>query len=63
MNSIIIYLATSLVNWHYIANSLVGGFINALSAPWQALWAIIVVLALQWLLLAWMFKHKIFIKV
>lgn len=63
MNSIIIYLATSLVKWDYIANSLFGGFINALSAPWQALWAIIAVLALQWLLLAWMFKHKIFIKV
>lgn len=63
MNSIIIYLGTALVDWSYLVNSLFGGVLSAMSAQWHALFAIIALLLLQWLLLAWMYKHKIFIKV
>ncbi|QBY04962.1 DUF5009 domain-containing protein [Thalassotalea sp. HSM 43] len=63
MNSIIIYLATALVNWQYLVNSLFGGILAALPEAWQALIFIVFLLAVQWLLLAWMYRHKIFIKV
>ncbi|WNC69302.1 DUF5009 domain-containing protein [Thalassotalea nanhaiensis] len=63
MNSIIIYLGTSLMNWQYLVNSFFGGILSPLSEGWQALWTIVFLLLLQWLLLAWMYRHKIFIKV
>ncbi|MEW6998241.1 transmembrane glucosamine N-acetyltransferase NagX [Colwelliaceae bacterium BS250] len=63
MNSIIIYLGTALVDWQYLAKSLFGGVISASSEHWQILLTIIAVLLLQWLLLAWMYRNKIFIKV
>ncbi|WOH37170.1 DUF5009 domain-containing protein [Thalassotalea fonticola] len=63
MNSIIIYLGTALVNWKYIVDSLFGGILTSLSDGWQALLAIVFLLLLQWLLLAWMYRNKIFIKV
>lgn len=63
MNSIIIYLGTALLDWGYLVNSLFGGVLASFSPQWHALFAIIALLLLQWLLLAWMYKHKIFIKV
>ncbi|WNC71634.1 DUF5009 domain-containing protein [Thalassotalea psychrophila] len=63
MNSIIIYLGTALVNWQYMVNSLFGGVLSPLSEGWQALFSIVFLLLLQWLLLAWMYRNKIFIKV
>lgn len=63
MNSIIIYLGTSLVNWPYMVNSLFGGILTPLSDGLQALMTIVFLLLLQWLLLAWMYRNKIFIKV
>ncbi|WP_028772598.1 transmembrane glucosamine N-acetyltransferase NagX [Shewanella waksmanii] len=62
-NAIIIYLASSLVNWSYTATSLFGGFISALPTSVQALAATVALLLVQWLLLYWMYKRGIFIKV
>lgn len=63
MNSIVIYLSTSIVSWQYTANSLLGGFAAALPAGWGALLLIITMLTLQWLFLFWLYKRNIFIKV
>ena len=63
MNSIVIYLATSIVKWQYIVDSLFGGVLASLSTPWQSLLSVICLVAVQWLFLAWLYKHKIFIKI
>ena len=62
-NSIIIYLSTSLVNWQYTANSLFGGLILATPQAWHELLKIVAILLVQWLLLFWLFRRNIFIKV
>ena len=62
-NSIIIYLATSIVNWQYISSSLFGGFINLFDDGMHTLVNIICLVLLQWLLLYWLYQRKIFIKV
>ncbi|KTF17961.1 transmembrane glucosamine N-acetyltransferase NagX [Pseudoalteromonas sp. H105] len=62
-NSIIIYLASSLVNWEYISLSVFGGFIAAVSADWQPLFAVVALLLVQMLVLHWMYKRKIFVSV
>lgn len=62
-NAIIIYLASSIVNWTYIAKSLFGGVVNAFPASAHALMAVVALLLVQWLLLYWMYKRGIFIKV
>ncbi|GLX77847.1 DUF5009 domain-containing protein [Thalassotalea insulae] len=63
MNSIIIYLASSLVNWQYSSQSLFGGLISVLPAGWQQLTLYGGMLLLQWLFLYWLYCRKIFIKV
>ncbi|ROQ23389.1 transmembrane glucosamine N-acetyltransferase NagX [Gallaecimonas pentaromativorans] len=62
-NAIVIYLASSLVDWRYIANSLLGQWIAALSPAAQPLAAALALLAVQWLVLAWLYRRQIFIKV
>ncbi|GIU09830.1 DUF5009 domain-containing protein [Shewanella sp. c952] len=62
-NAIVIYLATSIVNWKYTAESLFGGIINWFPVPAQSLMAVIGLLLVQWLVLYWMYKRSIFIKV
>ena len=62
-NSIIIYLASSIVNWQYINNSLFGGFFVFFDNGWSTLISIVTTVFLQWLLLCWLYQRKIFIKV
>ncbi|GIU25993.1 DUF5009 domain-containing protein [Shewanella colwelliana] len=62
-NAIIIYLASSLVNWSYVARSIFGGFIQALPEPMHLLAGTLALLTVQWFLLYWMYKRNIFIKV
>lgn len=62
-NSIIIYLASSLVNWSYVGKSVFGGVIRAVPDTWQPLMAVIALLAVQLLVLHWMYKRKIFVSV
>lgn len=63
VNSIIIYLASALVNWQYTTQSLFGGVIQAFPTAYHALFTILFMVAVQWLILYWLFRHKIFIKV
>ena len=62
-NSIIIYLASSLVKWEYIAQSVFGGVISAGSESWQPILSVIALLTVQLLVLHWLYKRKILISV
>ena len=62
-NSIIIYLASSLVNWGYVSQSVFGGVVRAVPEAWQPLIAVIALLAVQMLVLHWMYRRKIFVSV
>ncbi|WDE07555.1 DUF5009 domain-containing protein [Thalassomonas viridans] len=62
-NALLIYLATSLVNWHYSVQSLFGGILNAVPSNWQLLLQLVFMLLLQWLLLLFLYRQKIFVKV
>lgn len=62
-NAIIIYLASSLVDWKYIAQSVFGGLVLALPESAQALAAVISLLAVQWLVLYWMYRRNIFVRI
>lgn len=63
VNSIIIYLASSLVDWGYISQSVFGGVISAVGESWQPLFTVMALLAVQLLVLHWLYKRKIFISV
>jgi len=62
-NAIIIYLASSLVDWKYIAQSVFGGLVAALPESAQALAAVVSLLAVQWLVLYWMYRRNIFVRI
>ena len=62
-NSIVAYLATSFVNWQYIANSLFGGVILAVPTTLALTLNVVTLVMIQWLVLHWLYKRNIFIKV
>ena len=63
-NSIIVYLGTSLIDWKYSTQSLFGGIIQVFPAGGgQNLMSVIGLLAVQWVILYWLYCRKIFIKV
>jgi len=62
-NSIMIYLASSLLNWEYTAKSVFGGLVVAGSESWQPLLSVFALLGSQLLLLHWMYKRKILVSV
>lgn len=62
-NSIVAYLATSFVNWQFIANSLFGGVILAVPAALAPTIKVVTFVMIQWLILHWLYQRKIFIKV
>ena len=62
-NSIIIYLASSLVDWEYISRSVFGGVGNAAPSEWQPVLAVTGLMAVQMLVLHWMYRRKIFVSV
>lgn len=63
MNSIIAYLGMSIVNWQYTNQSLFGGLISWFDEPNQTIVAVLTLVLIQWLILNWLYKRKIFIKV
>lgn len=62
MNSIGIYMLHNLVNFHSIAVRLVRG-LSLLGPLAEALSSSICVIVLEWLLLFWMYRRRIFIKI
>ena len=63
VNSIAIYMASSLFNWGYAVKSLFGGVIVALPQDWQPLITVVGLLIIQLIVLGFMAKHKMFIKI
>lgn len=62
-NSIIIYLASSLIQWSYVSKSLFGGVIKAVPADWAPLTSVAALLVVQLAVLHWLYKRKILISV
>lgn len=63
MNSIVIYLASSLIDWKHTSHSIFGGLIKVMPSGWDDLVLFVGVLLIQWLILYWLYCRKIFIKV
>lgn len=62
-NAIIVYLGSSLIDWHYISRSVFGGVIQALPISSQSLFVVIGFISAQWLVLWYMYRRKIFIRI
>ena len=62
-NAIIVYLGSSLIDWHYITRSVFGGVIQAFPDLAQQLVSVIGFITVQWLILLWMYRRKIFIRI
>lgn len=56
-------MASSLFNWGYVVKSLFGGFIAAFPDIWQPLFTVIGLLVVQLIVLGFMYRHKILIKI
>jgi len=52
-----------LVNWGYVSQSVFGGVIRSTPEIWQPLMSVIALLAVQMLVLHWMYRRKIFVSV
>lgn len=64
VNSILIYLAAEgMIDFKYTSNFVFGGLIHLASAPWQATLAAISVVITQLVLLYFLYKNKIFLKI
>lgn len=62
VNALFIYVAQAVIDFNSIGNRLFNGIIN-LYPNAQFLLLSLLVLILKWLILAWMFKRKIFVKI
>lgn len=62
LNSIFIYLASDLLPFDDITRRLVGGDISGLLGRGRVFFESAVQLALEWLLLLWMYRRKIFVR-
>jgi predicted acyltransferase len=62
-NSIIVYLGSSLIDWKYTSKSFFGGLIDIVPVGWQDFLLFGGMVFLQWLVLYWLYKRNIFIKV
>lgn len=62
-NSIIAYLASGIVDFSYIAHSLFGGVIRAVPESSSQVFEVIFLVMVQWLILLWLYKRNIFVKV
>ena len=60
-NAILVYLGTSLINWQYSSRSLFGGIAAVLPQAAGTLVIACGVILLQWLVLRFLYKRKIFI--
>ncbi len=63
MNAIVVYLASSIVDWQYIANSLFGGVVAGSPSQWQGVISVFCLVLVQWLFLYFLYKRNIFIKI
>jgi predicted acyltransferase len=62
-NAIIIYLGSSLIDWQYITRSVFGGVIQAFPSASRPLVGVVGFITVQWLILWWMYRRNIFIRI
>ncbi|TQV88921.1 transmembrane glucosamine N-acetyltransferase NagX [Aliikangiella coralliicola] len=62
-NAILLYLLSSLFNWQYFINSLLGGLVSRFDNSVGPLLAIVALVLTQWLLAKWLYEKKIFMRV
>ncbi|MCX6233862.1 MAG: DUF5009 domain-containing protein [Bacteroidetes bacterium] len=63
LNPITIYMATSLIDFSIPANHIFGGLMAFVSQNWQPVFMGLMVILIEWLLLYFLYKKKIFLKV
>jgi len=63
MNSILIYLAQNFIDFHYTADALFGGFFKLLPEGFHKIGHSIGFIAVEWLMLWFLYKKKVFLKV
>lgn len=61
VNAIAIYMLTSLMNWSFVAKSLFGQWLSMLDKVWQMPVLMLIIVALQLMLLRWMYRKGVFI--
>lgn len=62
-NAILLYLLSSLINWNYFVQSLIGGIIENYQTSFGPLLGIFMLVASQWFVAHFLYKKKIFLKV
>jgi len=63
MNSILIYMSGSFINWSYTTSALFGWFGDLVGEPYNSVVMIVCLLAVQWGFLYVLYKKKLFLKV
>ena len=63
LNSITIYLGQKFINFSFTANRLTGGIINLLPEAMQPFWTQAAYIAVCWLFLYVLYRHRIFLKI
>jgi hypothetical protein len=63
MNSITIYLADKIIDFHYAAKFLFGGLIALCPTGWKELLGAIATFSSAWIFLYFLYKKKIFLKI
>lgn len=63
MNSITIYLGVMLINFHHTSNFIFGGLIRKLNEPMGAIASAVAYIFVWWVILYFMYRRKIFLKV
>lgn len=63
MNSILIYLAGKIIDFHHAAHFLFGGILSFFSEPVQAVGIVVAFIAVKWLFLYFLHKKKTFLRV
>ena len=63
MNSLTIYLLNGFVDFKHTSERLFGGLYSHAPEAWHVVWQALGALALVWLLLYFLYRHKLFLKV
>jgi predicted acyltransferase len=62
-NALFVYLLHGFVNLHYSADKIFGGFIAWAPSEWHALLTAVCVVTIEWILLALLYRRRIFIRI
>jgi predicted acyltransferase len=63
MNSILIYLASGFIDWHYSTKATLGWLGQLVGTPYDTVVMVLCLLAVQWAFLYFLYKQKVFLKV